>query len=74
LNLNGNQINTVPTEIVSLEKLELLDLSFNEIKDFSVDIKKLKNLKTLVLKDNPDLKLSDELIEYCQNNQIELLY
>ncbi|MCG8575494.1 MAG: hypothetical protein MI810_11465 [Flavobacteriales bacterium] len=74
LNLNGNQINTVPTEIASLEKLELLDLSFNEIKDFSVDIKKLKNLKTLVLKDNPDLKLSDELIEYCQNNQIELLH
>lgn len=47
--LDHNNLNSLPSNIGSLNKLEMLVLSNNPIVELPKSISKLKNLKTLVL-------------------------
>jgi Leucine-rich repeat (LRR) protein len=52
LDLSGNQLSSLPAEIGNLQNLQSLDLSGNQFYSLPIDVlKKMPNLKKLVLKD-----------------------
>jgi internalin A len=49
----GNQFKRIPDCIFKLPNLKVLDLSFNQLSNLTVDIQKLQNLEKLDLRGNP---------------------
>ena len=74
LDLENNQIKTLPEEIGNLEKLKKLDLSFNKITEIPKEIENLNNLGRLVLGYNPLSQKSIELLEELKKKGVHVKY
>jgi internalin A len=61
LNLSGQQLSTLPSEIGELQSLEKLDLSNNELTDLPAELYTLERLKRLNLAENHLSQLSLDL-------------
>jgi Leucine-rich repeat (LRR) protein len=74
LDLSGNRLKSIPSEIKVLNNLSILDLSNNELESLAQDVKELKNLKELNLADN-NLNLDyfpDEIFELEKLKEVDL--
>ena len=69
LNLMNNNLSKVPSALSELTELEVLDLSFNQLKQVT-GINKLKNLKQLDLSAN---KLNEFPESVCELEKLEVL-
>jgi len=73
LNLNHNQLSSLPPEISQLSNLTELSLENNQFSSLSPEISQLSNLTTLSLSDNPQLSSPPpEIVE--QGTQAILTY
>jgi Leucine-rich repeat (LRR) protein len=72
LNLDGNQISTLPKELFELEQLEELDLSSNKLNVLPPDIGKLKNLKKLSIRNMKLTHLPDELTDLSNLTKLDV--
>lgn len=62
INLSSNYLSTVPSQLLSgLQKLETLDLSFNQLATVPPEIQTLKNLQELLLDSNVIVSLPEEV-------------
>lgn len=67
-----NKIQDVPSHIVNIPTVEILDLSFNKIENIDANFGKLKGLKCLILANNNIRKLPPEMKELGGIEEIDI--
>jgi Leucine-rich repeat (LRR) protein len=72
LYLSNNNFQELPYEVSSLEQLEILDLSYNEISTIFPEIEYLKNLEVLFLGHNNISTIPTQLASLTKLKQIDL--
>lgn len=75
LNLSGNQLNTLPSQLDTLYQLESLELANNKIESFTLNLDKLPKLRKIDLRFNASkLLITPEVLSMCQTRSIDLHY
>ena len=73
LYFDNNHVKNIPPKIFSkLTKLEVLNLSNNELKDIPIELCKLKNLRLLDLSHNQISHLPDDIVNFRNLHELRL--
>ena len=74
LNKNCNEISSINEIVYKMRKVELLDLSNNNLRDIPKNLSKLNKLKLLNLSGNPlPQKVIDDLRKKMPNTRIQFI-